>query len=102
MGVLSAHLGLGPTGAGLAELHVQGWQDDYVESPRVEGLLPGPALPLPPAPRPEAGPHVLQMHLLDGSVGVHGSLAYVPQQAWIIQGSIQENILMGRPLDEAR
>lgn len=70
----------------------------------MEGLLPGPALPHPrlPAPRPEAGPRVLQMHLLDGSVGVHGSLAYVPQQAWIVQGSVQENILMGMPYDKAR
>ncbi|XP_043293737.1 ATP-binding cassette sub-family C member 11 isoform X1 [Cervus canadensis] len=42
-----------------------------------------------------------QMHLLEGSVGVHGSLAYVPQQAWIIEGSVRENILMGSQYDEA-
>lgn len=42
------------------------------------------------------------MHLLEGSVGVHGSLAYVPQQAWIIQGSIRENIILGRQYDKAR
>ncbi|XP_065776550.1 ATP-binding cassette sub-family C member 11 isoform X2 [Muntiacus reevesi] len=42
-----------------------------------------------------------QMHLLEGSVGVHGSLAYVPQQAWIIKGSVRENILMGSQYDEA-
>ncbi|XP_014644056.1 PREDICTED: ATP-binding cassette sub-family C member 11 [Ceratotherium simum simum] len=43
-----------------------------------------------------------EMHLLEGSVGVHGSLAYVPQQAWIIAGSVRENILMGGQYDEAR
>ncbi|XP_044787151.2 ATP-binding cassette sub-family C member 11 isoform X3 [Bubalus bubalis] len=42
-----------------------------------------------------------QMHLLEGSVGVHGSLAYVPQQAWIIKGSVRENILMGSQYDKA-
>ena len=42
------------------------------------------------------------MHLLEGSVGVNGSLAYVPQQAWIVRGSIRENILMGSQYDQAR
>ncbi|XP_008065706.2 ATP-binding cassette sub-family C member 11 [Carlito syrichta] len=43
-----------------------------------------------------------EMHLLEGSVGVHGSLAYVPQQAWIISGNVRENILMGDQYDKAR
>uniref|UniRef100_A0A8D1PCG6 ATP binding cassette subfamily C member 11 n=1 Tax=Sus scrofa TaxID=9823 RepID=A0A8D1PCG6_PIG len=43
-----------------------------------------------------------EMHLLEGSVGVNGSLAYVPQQAWIVRGSIRENILMGSQYDQAR
>ncbi|GAB5582248.1 ATP-binding cassette sub-family C member 11 isoform X1 [Prionailurus iriomotensis] len=43
-----------------------------------------------------------EMHLLEGSVGVHGSLAYVPQQAWIIRASVRENILMGGQYDKAR
>ncbi|XP_063467956.1 ATP-binding cassette sub-family C member 11 isoform X2 [Symphalangus syndactylus] len=43
-----------------------------------------------------------EMHLLEGSVGVQGSLAYVPQQAWIVSGNIRENILMGGPYDKAR
>ncbi|XP_077754634.1 ATP-binding cassette sub-family C member 11 isoform X3 [Canis aureus] len=43
-----------------------------------------------------------EMHLLEGLVGVHGSLAYVPQQAWIIGGNVRENILMGRQYDKAR
>ncbi|XP_045844082.1 ATP-binding cassette sub-family C member 11 isoform X3 [Meles meles] len=42
-----------------------------------------------------------EMHLLEGSVGVHGSLAYVPQQAWIVGGSVRENILMGSQYDKA-
>uniref|UniRef100_A0A8D2DC37 ATP binding cassette subfamily C member 11 n=1 Tax=Sciurus vulgaris TaxID=55149 RepID=A0A8D2DC37_SCIVU len=43
-----------------------------------------------------------EMHLLEGTVGVCGSLAYVPQQPWIIGGSIRENILMGGQYDKAR
>ncbi|XP_062965991.1 ATP-binding cassette sub-family C member 11 [Cynocephalus volans] len=42
-----------------------------------------------------------EMHLLEGSVGVHGSLAYVPQQAWIVGGSVRENIIMGAQFDKA-
>ncbi|KAF6287407.1 ATP binding cassette subfamily C member 11 [Rhinolophus ferrumequinum] len=42
-----------------------------------------------------------EMHLLEGSVGVHRSLAYVPQQAWIVPGSVRENILLGRQYDKA-
>uniref|UniRef100_A0A8C5YEZ8 ATP binding cassette subfamily C member 11 n=1 Tax=Microcebus murinus TaxID=30608 RepID=A0A8C5YEZ8_MICMU len=43
-----------------------------------------------------------EMHLLEGSVGVHGSLAYVPQQAWIIRGTVRDNILLGGQYDKAR
>ncbi|XP_003792644.1 ATP-binding cassette sub-family C member 11 [Otolemur garnettii] len=43
-----------------------------------------------------------EMHLIEGSVGVCGTLAYVPQQAWIIQGSVRDNILMGGQYDKAR
>lgn len=57
---------------------------------------------MPLAPRPEAGLCLLQMHLLEGSVGAHRSLAYVPQQAWIFSGSVRENILLGRQYDKAR
>lgn len=42
------------------------------------------------------------MHLLEGSVAVHGSLAYVPQQAWLLMGSVRDNILMGSQCDQAR
>ncbi|XP_061621095.1 ATP-binding cassette sub-family C member 12 isoform X3 [Phyllopteryx taeniolatus] len=40
-----------------------------------------------------------QMHLLQGSITAEGTFAYVSQQAWIFHGSVQENILMGNPLD---
>ncbi|XP_030620675.1 multidrug resistance-associated protein 9 isoform X2 [Chanos chanos] len=43
-----------------------------------------------------------QMHLLNGSVSVDGSFAYVSQQAWIFHGTVQDNILMGEPFDQAR
>ncbi|XP_034536168.1 multidrug resistance-associated protein 9-like [Notolabrus celidotus] len=43
-----------------------------------------------------------QMHLQQGSVSVDGSIAYVSQQAWIFYGTVQDNILMGEPLDQSR
>ncbi|XP_037000701.2 ATP-binding cassette sub-family C member 11 [Artibeus jamaicensis] len=42
-----------------------------------------------------------EMHLLEGEVGVCGSLAYVPQQAWIFSGNVRDNILMGKKFEEA-
>ena len=43
-----------------------------------------------------------QIPRLEGTVEVGGSLAYVPQTAWIMNETVRENILMGAPLDEAR
>ncbi|XP_060767544.1 ATP-binding cassette sub-family C member 12 [Neoarius graeffei] len=43
-----------------------------------------------------------QMHIQNGSVSVNGTLSYVSQQAWIFHGTVQDNILMGEPFDEAR
>uniref|UniRef100_A0A7N8X0A1 ATP-binding cassette, sub-family C (CFTR/MRP), member 12 n=1 Tax=Mastacembelus armatus TaxID=205130 RepID=A0A7N8X0A1_9TELE len=43
-----------------------------------------------------------QMHLLQGSITADGTFAYVSQQAWIFHGTVQENILMGEPLDQAK
>ncbi|XP_071345317.1 ATP-binding cassette sub-family C member 12 [Trachinotus anak] len=43
-----------------------------------------------------------QMHLLQGSVTADGTFAYVSQQAWIFHGTVQENILMGEPFDQAK
>lgn len=37
-----------------------------------------------------------EMEKLRGAVGVHGQVAYVPQQAWIQNMSLQENITFGR------
>ncbi|KAI3953363.1 hypothetical protein MKX01_042341 [Papaver californicum] len=37
---------------------------------------------------------------VEGSIQVHGKLTYVSQTAWIQSGSIQQNILFGRAMDE--
>ena len=42
------------------------------------------------------------MHLQQGSVTARGTFAYVPQQAWIFHGTVQQNILMGEPFDQGR
>lgn len=39
---------------------------------------------------------------LNGEIRVDGTLAIVPQQAWIYNGTVRENILFGQPMDEAR
>uniref|UniRef100_A0A668AHI6 ATP-binding cassette sub-family C member 5 n=1 Tax=Myripristis murdjan TaxID=586833 RepID=A0A668AHI6_9TELE len=41
-----------------------------------------------------------QMHLLQGSITVDGTFAYVSQQAWMFHGTVQENILMGDFFDQ--
>ncbi|XP_038610269.1 ATP-binding cassette sub-family C member 11-like [Tachyglossus aculeatus] len=43
-----------------------------------------------------------EMHLHAGSVWVDGTLAYVPQQAWIFSGTVRENILMGEKYNSSR
>ncbi|KAM9366664.1 ATP-binding cassette sub-family C member 12 [Symphorus nematophorus] len=43
-----------------------------------------------------------QMYLQQGSLTVDGTFAYVSQQAWIFHGTVQENILMGEPFDQAK
>ncbi|KAJ0976274.1 hypothetical protein J5N97_018239 [Dioscorea zingiberensis] len=40
-----------------------------------------------------------EMHKISGKVRVCGSTAYVAQTAWIQNGTIQENILFGMPMD---
>ncbi|KAI9189465.1 hypothetical protein H9P43_000898 [Blastocladiella emersonii ATCC 22665] len=42
-----------------------------------------------------------EMRKLDGSVTVRGSIAYVPQSAWIFNGTLRENIVHCSPYDEA-
>ncbi|XP_037664364.1 canalicular multispecific organic anion transporter 2 isoform X2 [Choloepus didactylus] len=39
------------------------------------------------------------MEKLEGKVHVKGSVAYVPQQAWIQNATLQENVLFGQALD---
>ncbi|XP_026440511.1 ABC transporter C family member 10-like [Papaver somniferum] len=39
---------------------------------------------------------------VEGSIQVHGRLTYVSQTAWIQSGSIQQNILFGRTMDELK
>ncbi|XP_063171075.1 multidrug resistance-associated protein 1-like [Candoia aspera] len=41
-----------------------------------------------------------EMEKLDGHVSLRGSVAYVPQQAWIQNATLQENIIFGRELNE--
>jgi ATP-binding cassette, subfamily C (CFTR/MRP), member 1 len=41
-----------------------------------------------------------QMKTLSGAASIGGSFAYVPQNPWCAHGTIRDNILFGRPLDE--
>uniref|UniRef100_A0A8C4WW11 ABC transporter domain-containing protein n=1 Tax=Eptatretus burgeri TaxID=7764 RepID=A0A8C4WW11_EPTBU len=43
-----------------------------------------------------------QMELESGEVSVNGSIAYVPQQAWILHMTLRENILFGEEYEEKR
>lgn len=40
-----------------------------------------------------------EMEKLSGTVNCDGSIAYVPQQAWIQNATVQDNILFGKYLD---
>lgn len=43
-----------------------------------------------------------EMYKLHGHVRVKGSIAYVPQQPWILNMSLRENILFGKPFEQER
>ncbi|CAH1263046.1 ABCC5 [Branchiostoma lanceolatum] len=43
-----------------------------------------------------------QMRVMAGSVAVEGRFAYVAQQAWILNKSVQDNILFGQPFNQER
>lgn len=43
-----------------------------------------------------------EMYKQKGRVTVYGDLAYVPQQAWIVNANIRDNILFGQKFDKAR
>ena len=39
--------------------------------------------------------------LNNGTISVNGSIAYVPQQAWILNSSVKDNILFGKELKQS-
>ncbi|XP_065206737.1 multidrug resistance-associated protein 1-like [Planococcus citri] len=41
-----------------------------------------------------------EIHKVSGNINIQGTTAYVPQQAWIFNSTVKENITMGRPVDE--
>eukprot|EP00794_Sanderia_malayensis_P005601 gene5601-6290_t len=43
-----------------------------------------------------------EVPVLDGSISIQGSVAYVPQKSWIFSGTVQQNILFGEPYDADR
>ncbi|CAD0199749.1 unnamed protein product [Chrysodeixis includens] len=43
-----------------------------------------------------------EMNKISGRVNTTGSIAYVPQQAWIQNATLQDNILFGHPLDKQK
>ncbi|XP_063818327.1 ATP-binding cassette sub-family C member 2 [Pseudophryne corroboree] len=43
-----------------------------------------------------------EMDHISGHINIKGSVAYVPQQAWIQNATLKDNILFGAPLDEVR
>lgn len=43
-----------------------------------------------------------EMERLNGSVTLSKSMAYVPQQAWIVNGTVRDNVMFGLPFDQAR
>ena len=43
-----------------------------------------------------------EMKHLDGVIGRSGKVAYVPQQPWILNSTLRNNILVNLPFDEAR
>ena len=43
-----------------------------------------------------------EMEKIKGKVNVDGTIAYVPQQAWIQNATLKDNILFGRPWDKKK
>ncbi|CAD5219876.1 unnamed protein product [Bursaphelenchus okinawaensis] len=41
-----------------------------------------------------------EMERLRGKIGVHGTVAYIPQQPWMQNGSVRHNIVFGKRFDE--
>lgn len=42
-----------------------------------------------------------EMHRTSGWSSINGQISYVPQQAWIQNLSVRDNILFGKPMDES-
>jgi len=42
------------------------------------------------------------MFKVKGSININGSIAYVPQQAWIQNATLRQNIIYTNPLDEEK
>lgn len=43
-----------------------------------------------------------EMDKISGTVNTWGSIAYVPQQAWIQNATVQDNITFGKPFDKLK
>lgn len=43
-----------------------------------------------------------QIRLLSGDIDINGAIGYIPQEPWIINGTIQDNIIFGQPFNEER
>ncbi|CAO3570415.1 unnamed protein product [Mortierella alpina] len=43
-----------------------------------------------------------EMYKRSGTVKTFGSIAYVPQQAWIINATLRDNIIFGKPFDQEK
>jgi len=43
---------------------------------------------------------ISEVPVISGSVHTYGSVAYVPQEAWIINATIRDNITLGKQYDE--
>ncbi|KAF9306091.1 Multidrug resistance-associated protein 1 [Mortierella antarctica] len=43
-----------------------------------------------------------EMYKIQGSLSTSGRIAYVPQHAWILNATLRDNILFGRPYDRER
>jgi ABC-type transport system involved in cytochrome bd biosynthesis fused ATPase/permease subunit len=41
-----------------------------------------------------------EMTKVEGQVAVKGSIAYVPQTAWVLNATLKQNILFGKEFDE--
>ena len=42
-----------------------------------------------------------EMHKFSGAININGTISYAPQQSWIQQTTLKENILFGKPYNES-